>query len=151
MTCSTYLGENDHLTPTSDDELNQLLAEVRSKTGRDWRLNEHITERRRWCRKPIEIKRYTLYLHIAGPEFQIMNFYRPNNSDQWCSSINTTNSAGFVAAYFYGILGAAPEEDAVKRMREAMELVLADSTGDPVYLIDEEGRALIRNALVGQR
>ena len=102
MPCCTYLGEQEFTWPTSDAELNSLLADIRERTGDDWRIAERI-ETVGVFRKQ-RFKRYTLYNHVGGPEFQIINFYRPDRADEPLSSINHYNDAGYVAAYLYGLL-----------------------------------------------
>ena len=108
MPCCTYLNYSDDCTkPTSDDELNAILAEVRHATGEDWRVSETIWMKHRWFRKPLEMKSYELYSHVCQGEFQVVNFYRPDLEDEWCPSINITNSAGYVVAYLYGVLAGS--------------------------------------------
>lgn len=109
MPCCTYLSEGECCKPTSDDELNSLLSEVRAVTGEDWRIRESLYPSHRWFRRSTVIKRYTLFHGIGCTEFQIINFYRPDLKD-W--SINTNNEAGYVAAYLYGVLSAVRERPA---------------------------------------
>jgi hypothetical protein len=104
MPCCTYLNDNEYTSPTTDIELNKLLSDVRRLTGDDWRIHESVYETRRWFRPPLLSKNYELYGPISGPEFQIINFYRPERSDEMFSSINHNNSAGHVAAFLYGML-----------------------------------------------
>lgn len=103
MCCCTYLSETDFTMPTSDSNLNSLLAEVRAATGDDWRIGEwQYTVRRLfslWF--PKFVMQYELYHHVSGPEFQIINFYRPDRGD-W--SINHVNDASHISAYLYGVL-----------------------------------------------
>lgn len=106
MPICTYLDERQHTAPTTDSELNNLLADVRTATGRDWRVGERIIERRRWFRKPLVAKRYTIYLNTNGPEFQIVNLYRPDLDEL---SFGIVNEASHVAAYFYGLLAGLPD------------------------------------------
>jgi hypothetical protein len=103
----TYLEGDEHLDKLSDAELNQLWAEVRQRTGEDWRVAELVRVRRRWFRQPRVAKAYELFHHIAGSEFQIINFYRP---DRRGNSINPVNEAAFIAAYFYGLLAGLRKE-----------------------------------------
>lgn len=104
MPCCTYLSDNEYTQPTSDVELNDLLAEVRQATGDDWRICEIVRERRRWLRAPLVTKEYELFHHVVGPEFQEVNFYRPERLE---NCFNFVNSAGHVAAYLYGVLAGA--------------------------------------------
>lgn len=105
MCICTYLSEGEFTKPTSDKELNALLAEVRQAThgSEDWRIEERTYEVSRWFRRPTTIKLYVLYHMVNHIEFQIINFYRPDLGE---NSINIMNTAGHVAAYLYGILAA---------------------------------------------
>ncbi len=104
MPCCTYLNTDDYTKPTSDDELNSMLREVRNATGEDWRVGETTWIKCRWFRKPVEMKTYELYSHVSGPEYQVVNFYRPDLEDKWLPSINHSNTVGYVVAYLYGVL-----------------------------------------------
>ena len=104
MPCCTYLSDNEHTTETTDKELNELLAEVRKLTGHDWRMREMVSVRKRLFRKPTTRKYYMLYSHVAAIEFQIINFYRPERKDEVFGSMNFVNDAGYLAAFFYGLL-----------------------------------------------
>lgn len=101
MPMCTYLGEGQHTEPTTDDELNELLSDVREATGKDWRIGEQIMREARLLREPIYIKRYTLYNHVGSGEFQLLNI--PQGRDH-------------VACYLYGVLGGI--SDAKKRLEE---------------------------------
>ncbi len=82
MACCVWLGSDQCLRPTSDAELNALLAEVRDVTGDDWRIREMTREVRRWFRKPRVARQYELTHHVhSGVEFQCINFYRPDRGD----------------------------------------------------------------------
>lgn len=107
MACCTYLLDHDYTKPTSDGELNDLLAEVRKVTGEDWRIREFVSERRRWFRRPVIAKAYELLVGIHSGEFQIVNFYRPEADRLAYGSMNFINDAGYVAAYLYGVLAGA--------------------------------------------
>ncbi len=102
MPCCTYLSDNQCRALVSDDEINSLLADVCRVTGEDWRVCETVREVRRWFRTPKVVKLYELLHETHAPEFQSINFYRPDREDGW--SINLNNSAAHVAAYLYGIL-----------------------------------------------
>lgn len=77
MAVCTYLRGDEYLTPTSNNDLNKLLAELRQKTGRDWRLRERINETGAlWWKR--ERKLYCLFLFVGGnpffgDEYQIIN------------------------------------------------------------------------------
>lgn len=99
MIC-TYLSGQKHTEPTRCSQLNDLLAEVRKITGKDWRAAECEFSRSHWFRKDEIILRYELLLHICAGEFQCINFHR--DGTDW--SINTTVPAELVVAFLYGIL-----------------------------------------------
>jgi len=99
MPAYTYLGQEEHTTPTKNTTLNGLLAEVRQATGEDWRIAERVFLHRRLLRKPREITLYELFVGTTASEFQAINFYREHD---W--SINLVNSAELVAAYLHGLL-----------------------------------------------
>lgn len=101
MPCVTYLSDSEHTTPTSDQEINAILAEVRQATGDDWRVAETTLTTHRLFRSPKHCKLYVLYSHVQGPEYQVVNFYRPERGEY---SINFANDAAHVAAYLYGVL-----------------------------------------------
>ena len=107
MPCCTYLNGDEGLAPTSDKEINALLADVRAATGEDWRVREYRYEHRRWFRKPRIVCDYELYHCVHGPEYQIINFYRPDRTDD--SSLNFYNDAGYVVAYLYGVLAGVQQ------------------------------------------
>lgn len=103
MPVTTYLNPEDYLQPTGNAELNALLAQVRKNTGKDWRLCEHrfteVTGIWPFYKRKKRVL-YSVYVEVQGPEFQVINFYREDTG----TSINESNEAGYVAAYFYGIL-----------------------------------------------
>lgn len=106
MACCVWIGSDQCLIPTSDSELNKLLADVRAATGDDWRIREMTWTVRRWFRKPRVVRQYELLHHVhSGVEFQVINFYRPDREGG--GSINIINDASHVAAYLYGILAVA--------------------------------------------
>jgi len=107
MACCTYLDGDAYTAPTSDAELNSLLAAVRAATGRDWRIRELIIYRRRLFRRPIGVKVFELLIGTNGPEFQMINFYRPDIASGPYSSISVLNEARYVAAYLYDVLAGA--------------------------------------------
>jgi hypothetical protein len=109
MPACTWLGEHDFRKPTSNTELNNLLMEVRSKTGRDWRVAEHkfeVYRGWRFWRKPEPKLLYEVYVGTVETEFQIINFYR-----DWDWSINHHNNVELVVAYLMGILTGLEEKE----------------------------------------
>ena len=104
MPITTFLLDSELNRPTSNKVLNELLAEVRQKTGRDWQIIElqYHPKKRWWQRKqkPMVLM-YELYVYVggAGP-WQQINFY--NDQSDW--SINIRNTSSVVVAYLYGLL-----------------------------------------------
>lgn len=52
--------------PTGDEELDNLLCEIREKTKEDWQCDVHIMERRNIFGKKKESRFYTLLYHVGG-------------------------------------------------------------------------------------
>ena len=100
MPVCTWLDSDEYTQPTSNKDLNDLLKEVRERTGDDWRISERVVHERRFLRKPRMHRRYELYVQTVGSEFQIINLARDH---EW--SINTVNTAELVANYLLGFLG----------------------------------------------
>lgn len=101
---TTFLHDGELNVPTSNSVINELLSEVRAKTGEDWQVIERTRQQKYvfqpW-KKPKNISLYELYVYVGGVgPWQQINFYR-DNSD---SSINITNGAELIIAFFYGIL-----------------------------------------------
>ncbi|VVE33952.1 hypothetical protein [Pandoraea commovens] len=97
--CS-YFGDYEATRPTGDAALDELLAEVRKVTGKDWRIWWKEYEIRKPLRRPIKARCYSLIVETRAPEFQYINFYR-DNSD-W--TINGSVSKELIYAYLYGLL-----------------------------------------------
>ena len=108
MPICTYLDRDDHLGPTSDSEINTLVADVRKMTGEDWRVHE-IT----FWTGIREHKRYAIYHETKAPEYQMVNLYRPDRPE--FDSVNTINEASHVAAYLYGVLAGMQSSTAAQR------------------------------------
>lgn len=60
---TTYDGELD--AKTGDDELDSLLSEIRSKTGKCWQCDIAIHDYRRFFGREQE-KHYSLLLYVGG-------------------------------------------------------------------------------------
>jgi len=101
---TTFLYDGELNVPTSNSVINEMLSEVRAKTGKDWQVIER-THTKKYAfqpwKKPKKISLYELYIYVGGVgPWQQINFYR-DNSD---SSINISNDAELVVAFFFGIL-----------------------------------------------
>lgn len=113
MPLCTWISDDSYTQPTTDGELNRLLAEVRNKTGDDWRISERIREEKRWFRRPRTVKHYCLFGPLGGIDFQVINFYRPDLVVEWKAS---ASDAGYVAAFLYGLLeGLEPRGSQMER------------------------------------
>jgi len=73
MPVVTYLTENECTKSTSDEELNNLLSEIREKTKKDWRINERVFTTYFFFKKSKVEKFFTLYNNTFSCEFQIIN------------------------------------------------------------------------------
>lgn len=107
MPMCTYLGDDQYTQPTSNSEINHELASIRAKSNRDLRVSERdlTIKPHRWARAR-KVKHYSLYLHISGGEFQIINFPPPDGSEY---SINRVVQAQTLLAYLYGFQGGMQE------------------------------------------
>jgi predicted lipase len=103
MCCFTYLNDTEGKT-VDEPELNQILQEVREATGKDWRIKEYRPYVRGWFKKRVVARYFGLYVESKAPEFQIINFYRPESTN----SIIT--DASLVAAFLYGVLAGVNNE-----------------------------------------
>lgn len=120
MPMCTYLGETQHTRPTADAELNSLLAEVRAATGDDWRIGEHESLRLVPFRGTRVKRTYTLYAHVSGGEFQVLNL--------------RGNTVGTVEAFLYGVLAG-------RKPIAALEKTHASDLDALCETIDERDRA----------
>ncbi len=48
MVCTTILAKHEQNKPTHDDELDELVAEAREKTGTNWQVLEHSYQKGFW-------------------------------------------------------------------------------------------------------
>jgi hypothetical protein len=104
MPITTFLHDGELNIPTRSELLNDLLKEVRTKTGEDWQVIErkvevHIPAILFW--KPRKYAYlYEVYVYVGGVgPWQVINAYRDREH-----SINTSNSLELVVNYFYGML-----------------------------------------------
>lgn len=100
---TTFLHDSELNRPTSNKTINELLAEVREKTGQDWQVLEmtYVRKTKWWKRGEAPKKFYELYVFVGGMgPWQQINFYRESAD----SSINIRVDADALVAYFYGIL-----------------------------------------------
>lgn len=102
---TTFLHDGELNVPTSNPDLNDVLAKVRkADPSANWQVIERVTKKKCWGGLWMEIKQfrsYELYLYVGGVgPWQQINFYRENSD----SSINVSNSADLVVAFLLGIL-----------------------------------------------
>lgn len=76
MPVCTYLDEtdiqrcNDNL---DDKDIQELLNEINKIPGQRWCVRKTVHEMNRgWFRRPKEIHLYTIFSHVHGPEWQII-------------------------------------------------------------------------------
>jgi hypothetical protein len=104
MPLTTFLHDCELNKPTSNKVLNELLSEVRQKTGRDWQIIERqCYNKKRWWKshRNNKVTEYELYVYVGGfGPWQQINFYNESQD----SSINLKNPSSVVAAYLFGIL-----------------------------------------------
>lgn len=109
MCCTTFLHEGQLNTPTHNEDLNQILHDVRVETGEDWQVVEYrIFYKRRWYTLKRSVRyEYELYKYVGGVgPWQLINFYK----DDAESSMNFTNKAELVIAFLLGILSGIHSE-----------------------------------------
>lgn len=100
---TTFLHDGELNQLTSNKTINELLAEVREKTGQDWQVLElTCTPKSKWWKPAGAPKKfYEVYVFVGGMgPWQQINFYRESAD----SSINIRVDADVLVAYFYGIL-----------------------------------------------
>jgi len=74
---TTTLSDCELNIPLENSQLQQLLEEVREKSGRNWQVTKRSFFRRRVFRKPIESTFYSVYLEVGGcMPYQLLNFYK---------------------------------------------------------------------------
>lgn len=111
MPVTTFLSANELNIPTTDKELNDVLAEVRLATGQDWQVTEieYFTSPKWWMfwQKPKPFSRFSVYVYVGGVgPWQQINFYRSPSS----STFNPSSSATTTVNYLYGILAGVHAE-----------------------------------------
>lgn len=100
MPICTYLSATQYRNDISDSHLQELLNDVRDATKNDWRIGVVVDSTTGFFRKK-HVRYYSLYNHVNGGEFQIINFYIPD-----CESCSTVVSAEVIAAYLLGVMSS---------------------------------------------
>lgn len=101
MAMCTYLNDLEFVkfSEVEDKELNEIFQEVRVKFSNEYFIQEHLFIEKRWMKKPIEKRFYTLYKLLITPEVQVINFHSDGPS-----SINTGVTKSLLMATFFGLL-----------------------------------------------
>lgn len=66
MVCTTYLHQSKQNKPTSDNDLNELLEEIRLETNENWQAVERTRFVPRFLRKPKVTTELNLYVEVGG-------------------------------------------------------------------------------------
>ena len=106
MPACTWLQQHELNKPTSNEEINSLLEEVRAVTGEEYQIIEYVRTKKglfghdsSWGgRKWYE---YGLFYPTIPPEYQCINFYHEHIDG---FEIRVGESADVIAANLYGIL-----------------------------------------------
>ena len=102
MVMTVGLSEWEQNIPTSNKLINDLIAEVRQKTGENWQVLEMTFTHKKWF-KTTTYKSYELLIEVGGCfPFQVINFYRSDSDTE--GSINPRVSDELIVSYLYGIL-----------------------------------------------
>ena len=100
MPATTFMRPDECLAPTGHKTVDEVLRDLRSITGKDWRVEKHLQRSGFFRKRTREL--FCLYLGVGdgllGYEFQIINFYR--DGTDW--SINHYVPAELLVAYMYG-------------------------------------------------
>lgn len=62
---TTILSDTQLNVPTRDDDLNELLKEVREATDEDWQVVEYVNKSRSWLRDKEHVW-YGLHVYVGG-------------------------------------------------------------------------------------
>jgi len=105
MPAYIYLGDSEGRTPTSNPEIDTLIAKLRERTQDDWRVLERTCRgpRTGFWRRRTTVMRYELMRGTGDKEFQMVNFWAPRGS-----SMNFFVSAEVLVAYLDGLLSYSP-------------------------------------------
>lgn len=102
MCIFTYLSDSEINKSTSNEEINELMVEVRRITREDFQVIEREFETKSWF-QPKKIKKYELLVKSCMGDYQVINFYREHSN----SSIGIMNEADLVIAFLQGVLAGA--------------------------------------------
>lgn len=93
MPVTTFLHDSELNQPTTDAEINELLAEVRQTTGRNYQIVEHC-----W------VERYGLIGLRKRPACRMGVYLEVGGYGPW-QEMQCTGNRDTVRAYLLGILG----------------------------------------------
>lgn len=117
MPITTFLNEAEKLAfnATSDDEINELFKELKT-INKNYYIQEIIWVKKRFFRKPVVDKTYTLYYDYAPEshwDIQIINFFVEG----------TSVSKKVICNYLLGLLTDVGD---VSNMKELKEKIIKD-------------------------
>lgn len=96
MVCTTAIEDWEQNVPTKDEDLNELIQEVREVSGKNWQVVERKRTKKRWFRKDKTYYWYGLYLEIGGfLPFQVLT---------------CVHTARECKCYLYGLLSGLRKE-----------------------------------------
>ena len=105
--CTYYHDyEVENYKKVSDDELNELLQEVRKIDSNYYLMEKDHAQLSLWFTKPKTIKFYTVLYRTQHNEYQILNLCR--------NGLDISNSDSIVGAYFMGFLNGNRKSRATK-------------------------------------
>ena len=74
MVCTTSLHEYEQNQLTTNSEINEIVQELREKSGANWQVVERFYRKQRWFRDDVLTKRYELLVEVGGfLPFQIIS------------------------------------------------------------------------------
>ena len=117
MTTTLHTCELNQPHPVSN--VNELLKELRERTGRDWQICGHpIFVGRKWVFGPYVYKtRYCLYLYVGGVlPWQQLTIY-PDSPDS--RDDGTAKIVGYMTGYLSGLRHGQDQRDATDAIMSA--------------------------------
>ena len=66
MVCTTVLPEHKQNQITTDDEINETVAELRAASGENWQVVERVYVKRNWFKSDATNKQYELLVEVGG-------------------------------------------------------------------------------------
>ena len=66
MVCTTSLNECEQNVLTQDEEINELIQEVRDVTNKNWQVVENTYKKSHWFKQDSVSYSYRLYVEVGG-------------------------------------------------------------------------------------